>query len=379
MELSRSGFQVKLAAALLAAAAGTLLHASPAQANTVLQIRCSTDSLTPDQARARLEWARDCGTRLNVISPTTPVAPASSYDTGILAADGVSHLIEYIETDDFWGRNSYSGDAAEVNGAYSHYQWRTGVCSVANDANGFQKWTEPATLLLPRPNYPTFGNNSQINTAVQLFPNPNPALHDCNMYLDNHAGVRADVSVTGFFVNGYCTSSCYTPEQQIDFGSEKSTILDALNSVKQGLTTLTEASTLRNIKFTTDGVASYTRELHDSEHPIFVIKTKSGGELRVTGNHPVLEGNGRIVQAQSLRAGKMLIKADGARDAIVSVTKTTHFGKVYNLKPNSTNRVENILVAQGFLVGSSRFQNEDVDFMNRIILGRGFPVDVIPQ
>jgi hypothetical protein len=355
------------------------LQASTAQANTVLQIRCSTDSLTTDQARARLDWARDCGTRLNVISAVTPVAPATKYDTGILAADGTTHLIEYIETDDFWGKNSFSGDSADVNGTYTRYQWHTGVCTATTDANGFQKWTEPVALQLTRPNYPTFGNAADINTAVQLFPNPNPALHDCRLYTNAAGTILANTSVTGFFVNGYCTSSCYTPEQQISFGSEKSTILDALNSTKEGVTTVTPESTLTDVKFTTDGVASYTRELHDSEHPIFVIQTKSGGELRVTGNHPVLEGDGRIVQAQTLKVGRKLIKADGTRDAIVSITKTTHFGKVYNLKPNSTSRVANILVAQGFLVGSSRFQNEDVDFINRIILGRGIPQDVVPQ
>ena len=78
-------------------------------------------------------------------------------------------------------------------------------------------------------------------------------------------------------------------------------------------------------------------------------------------------------------AGNRLIKPDGTRDEVVSVTQADYFGKVYNLKPASTNRVANILIAQGFLVGSSRFQNEDADFINRIILGRGIPANVIPR
>jgi hypothetical protein len=85
------------------------------------------------------------------------------------------------------------------------------------------------------------------------------------------------------------------------------------------------------------------------------------------------------VQAQSIKVGNRLLKPDGTRDEVVSVTKTDYFGKVYNIKPASTNRVANILIAQGFLVGSSRFQNDDVDFINRIILGRGIPANVIPQ
>jgi len=371
--------KIKLSAIAAVAAAGTFAAPAPARAETVLQIRCNTDSVTIEQARARLEWARDCGTRLNVINPTTPVAPASKYDTGITGADGVTHLIEYIETDDFWGRNSFSGDSADVNGAYTRYQWRTGVCTTSTDANGFQKWTEPNSLWLPRPNYPTFGNNAIIDVATQLYPNPNYALHDCNMYTDQAGTVRANTAVTGLFVSGYCTASCYTPDQEVSFSTGKVNILDAMNKLRNDVTTLSSDSTLQDIQLKTDGVASYTRELRDSTHQIFVIRTKSGGELKVTGNHPVLEGTGRIVEAQSLKVGHNLLKPDGSKDPIVSVTQTIHTGKVYNLKPTSTNRVSNILIAQGFLVGSSRFQNEDVDYMNRIIIGRGFPKDVIPQ
>jgi hypothetical protein len=152
-----------------------------------------------------------------------------------------------------------------------------------------------------------------------------------------------------------------------------------MTELRTGMITLTPKSTLENIQTHTDEVASYTRELHDSTHVIFVIKTKSGGELRVTDKHPVLEGDGRIVQASSIKAGNFLIKPDGKRDEVVSVTKTSHEGKVYNLKPASTNRVANILIAQGFLVGSSRFQNDDVDLINRIILSHGIPESVIPR
>jgi hypothetical protein len=126
-------------------------------------------------------------------------------------------------------------------------------------------------------------------------------------------------------------------------------------------------------------VASYTHDIHEAKQVIFTITTRSGGQLKVTDKHPVLEGNGRIVQAQSIKVGNRLIKPDGTRDEVVSVTQTDYFGKVYNLKPASTNRVANILIAQGFLVGSSRFQNDDVDFINRIILGRGIPAHVIPR
>ena len=367
-------------ASLAAAGAGMLLQSTPALATPILSIRCSIDALDIPTARLRLEWARACGDKLNVISPTTPILPAQAYLTGGTSANGGIALWEYIENDDFWGKNSFSGDSgAGVNQIFTQNQWRVGPITATTVAGGFQKWTEADALLLTRPNYPTFGNNLDINVAAQLFPHPNYSLLDCGLFTDQAGTNRANTTVTGFYVNGYCTASCYLPDQQISFSTGDAPILEALTALRDDVKTLTPTSTLENISLKTDHVASYTREIHDANHIIFDIRTASGGQLKVTDKHPVLVDSGRIMEARSLKAGQSLIKADGTRDQIVSVEKTSYFGKVYNLKPEATNRVSNLLIAQGFLVGSSRYQNEDVDFMNRIILGRAVPKSVIPQ
>ena len=193
-------------AAFAAAAAGALLSSAPARAD-VLATHCGVDALNAATAKLRLEWARACGTKINVVSPTAPHAPASSYNTGLLSANGGIPLWEYIETNDFWGKNSYSGVDAAVNQGFTQNQWRVGAYTATTDANGFQKWTEDPSLALARPTYPTFGNNLDINVATQLFPSPNYSILDCNLYLDP-AGTRlANTSATGFYVNGYCSSS----------------------------------------------------------------------------------------------------------------------------------------------------------------------------
>jgi len=359
---------------------GTLFRPTGAHATPVISIHCSGDPVTSvTTARLRLEWARACGTRINVISPTDPTPPAFALLTGLTSSNGGIPLVDYIEVDDFAGKNSYSGDVAAVNQVFVQSQWRNGPISATTDAGGFQVWSEASTLRLARPLYPTFGNNADINVANQLFPNPNYSLMDCNLYTDAAATHRADTSVTGFFVTAYCTSGCYTPDQQISFASGDEPILSALDTLRTGVKTLTPDSTLENVKLKTDDVASYSRDLHDASLVTFEIRTKSGGQLRVTDKHPVLVDDGRLVEARTLKAGTKLIKADGSRDAIVSVTQTPYFGKAYNLRPVATNRVANILIAQGFLVGSSRFQNEDVDYINRIILGRAIPRAVIPR
>ena len=198
---------VKLKLATLAAVvSGTLLSSARGHAD-VLATRCAADTQNPARARLRLEWARACGTTVNLVSPTAPQAPAFAYQNGLFSANDGSPLWEYIETDDFWGKNSYSGVDAAVNQIFTENQWRTGPYTATTDAAGFQKWTESDTLALARPTYPTFGDNLDINAATPLYPNPNYALHDCKLYTDRAATQIADTSATGFYVNGFCTSN----------------------------------------------------------------------------------------------------------------------------------------------------------------------------
>jgi len=377
--------------------AGMAGVAATAHATPILEQRCASDSLSPGAARVRLEWARVCGDRVNI---RDPLSATNSYLTGQTSSNSVGFR-EYVESFDGSGFNSFSGTSGDVNSMFVQSQWRPLTYAASNDVFGYQKWTGPVgpgIMVLPRPMYPTFGDAGDINTAHQLFGPPivcDPTdvctmsnLNDCSLYTDaggvnryNPAAATptAPPSSTGFYVNGYCTSSCYLPDQQIAFSGGNEGILDAMNELRTGVTTLTPTSTLDRIKTRTDEVASYTHDLHEAKQVIFTITTKSGGQLKVTEKHPILIGDGRIVQAQSVKVGNQLIKQDGARDTVVSVTQADYFGKVYNIKPASTNRVANLLIAQGYLVGSSRYQNDDVDLINRIILGHGIPANVIPH
>lgn len=184
---------------------GALLSSPPAHADT-FATRCAADTQNPTRARQRLEWARMCGNRMNLGSPTSPRAPSFAYPLGLTSANGIA-LWEYIETDDFWGKNSYSGDVAAVNQVFTQNQWRTGPYTVSTDAWGFQKWTESSSLLLARPMYPTFSTSFDINSGTPLYPNPDYSLLDCSFYTDHAATHLANTSVTGFYVNGFCSSN----------------------------------------------------------------------------------------------------------------------------------------------------------------------------
>ncbi|MDC3962714.1 Hint domain-containing protein [Polyangium jinanense] len=345
-------------------AVATLGAASVAQAELVLQACCAHDPLRPDEARKRLEWARACGVPNHV----------EVIDTALPSANGAGNLVEYIETFDLWGKNAYSGisNGNEINDTFVRNQYYNGATSQFI-VNGFKKWTR--TNLLPRPAYPTFGNAADVNTAKPLFPHP--TLADCRLYFDKNGQHPLPVG-DSFYVNAYCISTCYTPDQKVLFPDGEKPILDAMNELVPKMMTLSTGSTLESPELVPNEVYSYTRELHDGTHVIFVLKTASGGELRVTDKHPVIDGRGKVVEARSLKVGNKLIRPDGSFDPIVSVEKTLHRGKLYNIRPVTEDRVSNVLVTQGYLVGSSHYQNEDVDYMNRVLLGRAIPKVVLP-
>lgn len=353
--------------------AGMALLPTQAEASPILLQRCNADSLDSNQAAQRIDWARRCGLIKNVGSPTF------GYDTGMLASNG-GNLIDYLETDPVrnpQGEGAFSGNnyTFEVNSTFVNTLYLSGAVSQSNDNLGYKKWARLDTRKRIRPLYPTFGTTADLADAsnVQLWPSADP--NDCNLY--KASGGVATVSTT-YYVNGYCEASCYTPDQEVLFDGGYVSILEAVQARRDGVVTLSPDSTLDNVKLQKNRTYSYTAETRDTKHNIYVVTTQSGGQLRVTDEHPVINGEGRMVQAKTLKVGQELVRADGTLDPIVGIEKTEHFGKVYNLSPATESLVSNVLVAQGFLVGSSRFQNDDVGYMNRVILHNQVPNAVIP-
>ena len=57
-------------------------------------------------------------------------------------------------------------------------------------------------------------------------------------------------------------------------------------------------------------------------------------------------------------------------DPIAKIEINKIFGKVYNVKPVTLDYVSNIVVAEGYLNGSVRYQNEFLNTINSLILRR---------
>lgn len=363
--------------------AAALLAPNPAEAQPILTQRCNADSLDPSQATARLNWARRCALRAHAIGTN------SFFDTETPATstvEGFSTLQDYHEdstSSNFYGHNAYSGqaDSFEVNYSFITKMYNNAGTSHGRDSDVYFTWWRTASKKKLRPLYPTFGTTADINSTdnKQLWPsananNPNfnPPTDDCRLL------TATGVQSANFYINGFCESSCYTPEQTVLFSDGYTPILDAVNARRSDMVILDSNSSLDNILLKTGQTYSYTAEFRDTEHPIVELKTESGGMLRVTTEHPIVDGSGRLVTAKTLHEGDQLVKSDGTLDRIVSVTATKHFGKVYNLRPNTSDRISNLLVAEGYVVGSSLFQNDEVDYINRVILNKSVPAEVIP-
>jgi hypothetical protein len=349
---------------MLTVVAGVLLLLPwGASANPQITARCAGDSLPVSSAAVRLEWMRRCAL-------AGPSVPGTLFDTGALATDNLTHLMDYND-----GAEPYSFvsdiNAHDVNDTYVFLRYLAGGTTQALDAQGFYKWARAS--MRPRPLYPTFGTSPDINLATQLYPHP--YLANCQLYYDQNGTIPA----TAFYVNAFCEAACYTPDQKVLFAGGPMAIGEARRERREDLVTLSKDATLDNLELMTNQTHSYTDQLRDETHLIYNIRTRSGGQLRVTDEHPVVQAEGILVQARTLKVGDELLKKDGSADPIVSIEKTKYFGRVYSLRPVTSDPVTNILVAEDFLVGSVAFQNDDLGYINRRILYRSvLPGDIIP-
>lgn len=356
-------------------------------ADTIQEVRCAVDSLSVTQAINRLAWARKCGLTLNTGAVPKTGNPANFFQS-VKAADDMT----FVGANDYRENTTvqaFSGQVMDFNVNYSYAWSQYGAFFAYHtfvDASGptlnFWDWSKPGQQRA-QPLYPSFDSTFAGN-GTQLFPPPNANINSpCTLFTDQ-AGTVAWPAANSFFSAFYCTSSCYTPDQTVRFADGDVSMVDAFNDVRNDVVTLSPDATLERLSTQVDGVHSYTHESRDTaKNVIYNVTTASGGTLSVTHQHPVLvlkKGSGRLVMAEALREGKdALVKADGTLDRIVDITKSEHIGQVYNLAPNATAHVSNILIAQGFLVGSSRFQNDDLQYMNRALLFRAVPDDVMPK
>lgn len=97
-----------------------------------------------------------------------------------------------------------------------------------------------------------------------------------------------------------------------------------------------------------------------------VLCDRNSNQLWTTQNyHPILAGDGRIREANSFLIGDAFVAADGARDPILSIDKSRHFGQVYNVDTKTNSLKSKLVLAEGF------------GYMNRRLLRKQIPGDLL--
>ncbi|MEW6055809.1 MAG: Hint domain-containing protein [Bdellovibrionota bacterium] len=211
-----------------------------------------------------------------------------------------------------------------------------------------------------RPKYPTYGFWDEER---QVYTNP--------------IGWRAPTDIaaapevpTGYEIMGLCTAGCYAKGQKvwIKMGYAEVDQLNLFDAPE--IYTLTKESTLERLRYKLTPVKSYTVSATDASQEIVDIYTESGRRLSVTTNHPMMLDAGVMVEAATLKMNDFLFGVDGLRDRVVRLEHKTTFGKVYNVEVDSTDLLENVIVAEGLLTGALYYQNEGVEHLNRVLLRR---------
>ena len=90
-----------------------------------------------------------------------------------------------------------------------------------------------------------------------------------------------------------------------------------------------------------------------------------GSSIQVTKNHPMVLANGEVVSAEDLNPGlSTLATIDGPQE-IISLKSVDYDDEVWNVYVQSKRKRANIHVAEGFLTGGLRYQNEWTDTFSR--------------
>ncbi|HEX8115241.1 MAG TPA: hypothetical protein VF516_46255 [Kofleriaceae bacterium] len=173
-----------------------------AAAQSIVTVRCTTDSLDATAALQRIEWARRCALLTNTGGP-------NSWFFSTLAADDVTFVgaKDYREIDP---NHAYSGSVNDYNVNYSYSFCRypsSSIFSVIQETSGptagFWKWSRPVQR--PRVFYPTF-DTTMTGTGTQLFPLPTlPG--ECKLYQRNPTTGGFSRWTGNFYVLAYCVST----------------------------------------------------------------------------------------------------------------------------------------------------------------------------
>ncbi|MEI8348040.1 MAG: Hint domain-containing protein [Pseudomonadota bacterium] len=173
-------------------------------------------------------------------------------------------------------------------------------------------------------------------------------------------------------LGNFCKGGCFNRGQKILTPSGYR-FIEKMNTVNTPLVmSLTSNATLTKPEFKSTHVSTYLFSAQPAKQEMYKIKTLMAGEIEVTGNHPMILSDGTVKRADLLVPGlDNLVLKDGNFDLVKEISKSKFKGIVYNIELNAAEAKtpgEEIIVAQDFLVGSQKLQDDYLAVANRKIM-----------
>ncbi len=228
----------------------------------------------------------------------------------------------------------------------------------------------------------TFQVTPRAKYAYPIFVHDDSATNKTYpLWVPNHASCDIPPDVIWFTV---CEAGCYAPDQKIAFTQKNEPALLPIQKAFETFVSelksspspkesdlrvysVMKGSTLDSLTFGTLPLKRIVASAKDENNTLLTFRTESGGELKVTPEHPLISSFGQFRKAQHFKVGDSLVLQTGQPDPITEIIESSFFGKVYNLEPRSSDPTENIHVAQGFLAGSLAVQNGELRDLSRVL------------
>lgn len=221
-------------------------------------------------------------------------------------------------------------------------------------ARGRNAWARRCGLITAtREAYLNVENEYQVFTnGCYAYPAV-PAGSSCTFHVP---ATEASACVPNLAKLGTCVAGCTTPTQKVQFAGRMLPVPEAYEQGMSTVSALTKDAEPGLLSFGEQTIRSYVAG--ETQEDIFALETQEGRRLEVTAEHPMVLEDGTMVKARTLKAGDALMGADGTSLHLNSVTVFNFKGTVWNVRPESREKIENVMNAEGFLTGSVRFQNE---------------------
>ena len=177
-----------------------------------------------------------------------------------------------------------------------------------------------------------------------------------------------EACVDGAMLLGLCqVAGCYTPSQRILFEDGYQEIAIAATCEQKEISALSASWSFGDeLAWQGEEVDSFV--VGEEYGEILEIETENDNHLEVTKNHPMVTAQGDVVPASSLIAEQSeLLTRDGPKKVTRIITHP-YRGMVWNVQPRTERILGNIHLAQNFLTGSLRYQNEWIDTEERLHL-----------